>query len=456
MYRGWNGASADHNYQWHDAIHSGGGSCGPNTNQPCDDFGHGTHTMGTMVGDDGGSNQVGMAPGAKWIGCRNMDVGVGTPTTYTECFQWFIAPTDLNDQNPNPALAPHVINNSWGCPASEGCVDPNALKTVVENTRAAGIVVVASAGNSGSSCSTVNTAIAIYDASFSVGATGSTDVIAGFSSRGPVTVDGSNRLKPDVSAPGVNVRSSVPGTGYGFSSGTSMAGPHVAGLVGLLISAVPDLAGEVDLLEAIIADTALGITTAENCGGTGGQIPNNVYGYGRIDALAAYLEATSGDPTATPTATSSPTPPGSTPTATATPRRTSTPIGVTATPTATASPTPAAGVQTHVGDLDGSSVPNGPNRWNATVTITVLDQNGAPVSGATVSGTWSNGTSGNGSCATNASGQCSITRLNIRNQSNSVTFTVTNISKAGTSYNPAANTDPDGDSNGTVIVVNKP
>jgi hypothetical protein len=101
-------------------------------------------------------------------------------------------------------------------------------------------------------------------------------------------------------------------------------------------------------------------------------------------------------------------------------------------------------------------VPNGPNRWNATVTVKVLDQNGAPVSGATVSGTWSNGTSGGGNCTTNASGLCSITRLNIRNQSNSVTFTVTNISKAGTTYNPAANTDPDGDSNGTVIVINKP
>ncbi|MBP1621972.1 MAG: peptidase and subtilisin, kexin, sedolisin, partial [Acidobacteria bacterium] len=78
QYRGWNGSSANHNYNWHDAIHSGGGSCGANTTAPCDDYGHGTHTMGTMVGDDGGANQVGMAPGARWIGCRNMDVGVGT------------------------------------------------------------------------------------------------------------------------------------------------------------------------------------------------------------------------------------------------------------------------------------------------------------------------------------------------------------------------------------------
>ncbi|MBP1643886.1 MAG: peptidase and subtilisin, kexin, sedolisin, partial [Acidobacteria bacterium] len=111
QYRGWNGSSANHNYNWHDAIHSGGGVCGPNSTQPCDDHGHGTHTMGTMVGDDGGSNQIGMAPGARWIGCRNMNVGVGTPTTYIECFEWFIAPTDLAGQNPDPAMAPDTINN---------------------------------------------------------------------------------------------------------------------------------------------------------------------------------------------------------------------------------------------------------------------------------------------------------------------------------------------------------
>jgi hypothetical protein len=112
-YRGWNGSSADHNYNWHDSIHSGGGICGANSQVPCDDDSHGTHTTGTAVGDDGAGNQIGVAPGAKWIGCRNMDVGVGTPATYTECFQFFIAPTDLNGQNPNPALRPHVMNNSW-------------------------------------------------------------------------------------------------------------------------------------------------------------------------------------------------------------------------------------------------------------------------------------------------------------------------------------------------------
>ena len=289
-YRGWSGSVANHNYNWHDAIHSGGGVCGANSTQPCDDHGHGTHTMGTMVGDDGAGNQIGMAPGAKWIGCRNMDQGAGTPTTYSECYQWFIAPTDLNNLKPRPELAPDVINNSWGCPDSEGCTDPNVLLTVVQNVRAAGIVTAHSAGNDGSSCGSIDTPAAIYTESFTVGATNSADTIAGFSSRGPVTVDGSNRQKPNISAPGVNIRSSYPGGGYqGGWSGTSMAAPHVAGLVALLISAEPALAGQVSEIEALIEHTAVPRTTTENCGGLpGSQVPNNTYGWGRINALAAF------------------------------------------------------------------------------------------------------------------------------------------------------------------------
>jgi subtilisin family serine protease len=285
-YRGWDGAVADHNYSWHDAI---GG-----TNQAIDPHGHGTHTMGIMVGeDDGGDHQIGVAPGAEWIGCRNMDSsGYGTPASYTACYQWFIAPTDLNGENANPDKAPHVINNSWSCPVSEGCSSPDILLSVVQAVRAAGIVTVHSAGNDGSACTTVSEPATIYAESFSVGATNSDDSIVGFSSRGPVTVDGSNRLKPNISAPGASILSSFPGGTYGLSSGTSMASPHVAGLVALLLSANPNLIGHVDQIEDLIEASALPRTTSQDCGGVlGSAIPNNTYGYGRIDAWAA-LNAT--------------------------------------------------------------------------------------------------------------------------------------------------------------------
>jgi serine protease AprX len=301
QYRGYNGGTATHDYNWHDAIHvndphtPAGNPCGFDSPIPCDDESHGTHTMGTIVGDDGTGNQIGVAPGARWIGCRNMEEGWGTPATYAECFEFFLAPYPLGGDPFTagvPSLAPHVINNSWTCPSSEGC-DWDTLQAIVENVRAAGIVVVASAGNKGSGCSTVIDPPAIYDAAFSVGASTSSDGIASFSSRGPVTVDGSGRLKPDVTAPGVGVRSSVPGERYGLKSGTSMAGPHVAGAVALLWSAGPGLVGDVDGTEWLIAQTARPRANS-SCGGEPDGYPNNVYGWGIVDALAAVQRARSG------------------------------------------------------------------------------------------------------------------------------------------------------------------
>jgi subtilisin family serine protease len=291
-YRGWTGSAADHNYSWHDAVHgSGANPCGYDTTAPCDDYGHGTHTIGTAVGDDGGANQIGMAPGAQWIGCRNMDSGAGTPARYLECFEFFLAPYPLGESpaTGDPSKAPHIINNSWSCTANEGC-SHDTLRLAVESLRAAGIAVVASAGNAGSSCGSVADPPAIYEASFSVGAADSTGAIASFSSRGPVMVDGSSRLKPDITAPGVNIRSAAPGNGYASMSGTSMASPHAAGAIALLWSGVPALIGNIDATESILknnADTSLPYSS-QTCGGIPAtQVPNNIYGAGLLDVYSA-------------------------------------------------------------------------------------------------------------------------------------------------------------------------
>src|SRR5688572_26907632 len=137
QYRGFNDATADHNYHWWDAIHadiSGNGTNprGFNTRSPVDDNGHGTHTTGTGIGDDRGANQIGVAPRARWIACRNMDEGVGRPSTYIECLQFFLAPTDLDGNNGNPDLRPDTVGNSYGCPPFELCA-PNSLQLVLEN-----------------------------------------------------------------------------------------------------------------------------------------------------------------------------------------------------------------------------------------------------------------------------------------------------------------------------------
>ncbi|MGB3545427.1 MAG: S8 family serine peptidase [Saprospiraceae bacterium] len=297
-YRGTQADTVIHDYNWHDAIHmlnplnnGGTNSCGFDSPQPCDDGSHGTHTMGTMVGDDGAGNQVGVAPGARWIGCRNMERGYGSPASYIECFDWFLAPTRVDGTDPDPTRRPDVIANSWSCPPLEGCNPDNfaLMQLAIENLRAAGTVVVTSAGNSGPACSTIDTPPSIFAAAFPVGATNDQDSIAGFSSRGPITIDGSGRLAPQVAAPGVNVRSSVTGGGYANFSGTSMAGPHVAGAVAVLLSALPELRGRVNDTEAIFKDSALPLFSAQNCGNFPGSVsPNAVYGHGRIDLVSAY------------------------------------------------------------------------------------------------------------------------------------------------------------------------
>ena len=286
-YRGWDGVAADHNYNWHDSIHdSSGNPCGNDSPFPCDDNGHGTHTIGTAIGDDGMGNQIGMAPGARWIGCRNMDQGNGTPARYVECMEWFLAPYPIGGGQGDPLRAPDITSNSWVCPTSEGC-SANTLQAAVEAQAAAGIMMVAGAGNDGSACSTIFYPPAIYAASYTVGALNTgTDNIASFSSRGPVTIDGSNRIKPDITAPGTGTRSSynTSDNAYVSLSGTSMATPHIAGAMALLWCARPNFRHDISGSRTTMNNAAHFISSTQ-CGTVGP--PNNVYGWGRVDILAA-------------------------------------------------------------------------------------------------------------------------------------------------------------------------
>jgi subtilisin family serine protease len=304
-YRGWDGQNADHDYNWHDSIHdSVSNPCGNDSPFPCDDFFHGSHTTGTAIGDDGMGNQIGMAPGAKWIGCRNMDVGNGTPARYIECMEFFLAPYPIGGGQGDPTKAPDITINSWSCPTSEGC-SANTLQAAVEAQAAAGIMMVAAAQNAGPNCSTVTDPPGIYAAAYSIGAlTTGTDTIAGFSSRGPVTADGSNRIKPDIAAPGTGTRScsNTGDSAYTTASGTSMATPHISGAMALLWSAIPSLRHQITDSRNALNNSAVFISSTQ-CGTAGP--PNNVYGWGRVDIFAAV---SGGSPTPTPTATATPRP----------------------------------------------------------------------------------------------------------------------------------------------------
>jgi serine protease AprX len=393
---------------------------GQHPDTPTDLSGHGTWTMGIMVGGDAGGASIGVAPEAQWIAVKIFnDRGRSTSTAIHKGFQWLLDP----DGNPNTPDAPQVVNNSWTY-ANPGCYlnfEPD-----LQALRAAGILPVFAAGNGGpgnnSSYSPSNNPSA-----FAVGATDNNDQIYVYSSRGPSTCGGSTGPFPEVVAPGVNIRTTGLFGTYYTDSGTSLAAPHVAGGLALLLSAYPDLA-------AADQEGAM-INSAVDLGASG---PDDVYGYGRIDLLSAYNWLATA-PTSTPA-------PSATPTSTLTP---------TPTPLPTATPTPMPAATMHVGDLDGSSALSKP-KWDATVTIRIDDTNEDPVANAIVSGVWSSGPPGTDSCITNASGVCQITRTGLNSKSTSVTFTVSNVTQASLSYESSANHDPDGDSDGTSLTISKP
>ncbi len=276
------GLTQGDDYNWYDPW--------TNSKSPNDQEGHGTHTLGIVLGKGG----IGVAPDAQWIGCVNLERNLGDPPLYLDCMQFMLAPfphggDPLTDGDPSRAA--DVLNNSWGCPTLEGC-DAESLHPAANALRAAGIFMVASAGNDGPICSTLDNPPALYDSVFSVGAVDQGGNVAPFSSRGPVTIDGSNRIKPDISAPGVDVVSSLPNSTYGPESGTSMAGPHLVGVVALMWSAAPSLIGDIDRTDQILIQTATPYAGAVPPGEcfTGNQ-KNNAYGYGIVNAYNAVKMA---------------------------------------------------------------------------------------------------------------------------------------------------------------------
>ncbi|NOK58099.1 MAG: hypothetical protein GFH27_549287n403 [Chloroflexi bacterium AL-W] len=280
QYRGTqSGGGFDHNHNWFDPSEV----CGSPSVEPCDNNGHGTHTMGTMVGDDGGGNQIGVAPGVKWIAAKGCESRGCSRAALLGSGEWVLAPTDLNNENPRADLRPHIVNNSWGGPSG----DP-WYQDVVDAWIAAGMFPAFSNGNSGPSCNTSGVP-GEYIASYSVGSFDINNEIASTSSRGSSSFAG--EVKPNIAAPGVNVRSSVPGDNYSSFSGTSMAAPHVAATIALMWSAAPSLVGDVEGTRSILDDIAID-TEDLTCGGT--PEDNNVWGEGRLDSYAAVNQSPRG------------------------------------------------------------------------------------------------------------------------------------------------------------------
>jgi len=258
---------------WYDPSNICGGTV-------CDNVGHGTHTMGTMVGDDDPAlpYQVGMAPNAQWIACKGCEYNSCSEFALNACADWILAPGG------DPNNRPHVVNNSWG---GGGC-DPWYLPKV-QAWRAAGIFPAFSAGNSGPSCNSLGSP-SDYQESFGSAAHDSSRTIAWFSSRGPSCFGHDPYTKPNISAPGVDVCSSVPGGGFECAgwSGTSMASPHSAGAVALLWSCNPSLIGQIDQTFEILQDNA-DPPPPGDCGAPPDGEGNYTYGYGYLNVYNAGL-----------------------------------------------------------------------------------------------------------------------------------------------------------------------
>jgi len=242
-------------------------------NEPNDGHGHGTHCAATLGGGSVGGRAIGVAPGVNLIvGKVFSDGGATSHSKIIAGMQWMADP----DGDPQTNDFPRVVSNSWATHLTDRF--QSAVDTWVE----LGIIPVFGAGNTGSRPSTIG-APAAYPNVITVGATDFVDEIAEFSSRGPVNYLGQTHIKPNISAPGVDIYSARTGGGYRWMSGTSMATPHVAGVVALMLQADPDL--RLERVSEILDQSALDL---------GAMGKDNSFGAGRVDALEALSLVLSG------------------------------------------------------------------------------------------------------------------------------------------------------------------
>jgi len=270
MDTGVQGSHPDLAAQWRGGTNSWFDPNGQHPTTPTDMNGHGTRTMGVMVGRDGGGTAVGVAPDAQWIAVKIFDdSGTATTARVHQGFQWLLDP----DGNPATPDAPDVVNNSWTV-SGKGCNLEYQLD--LQALRAADIIPVFAAGNYGPSGPSSRSPANNPEA-FSVGATTNADAIWAYSSRGPSSCADTDTTYPELVAPGVSIRTTDRFSGYVTTSGTSLAAPHVTGALALL-------------LDAHGGATAAQLETAvESTGVDLGSVgADNTFGYGRLDVLAAY------------------------------------------------------------------------------------------------------------------------------------------------------------------------
>jgi subtilisin family serine protease len=251
----------------------------PVVSKPHDTMGHGTHIAGTIHGGDASGTQIGVAPGAEMMHALVMPHGIGTFAQVIAGMQWAIAPHD--DQGRPAGQPAHVVSAAFG---AFGFAD--ALVEPTRGLRAAGVLPVMPIGNDCGPVETVSPGN-IYEA-VGVGATDVDDAVPAFSCGGVVQRDDwsdpppdwpATWVKPDLSAPGVDVWSARPDGTHAFSEGTSSATAHVAGAAALLRSAAPDL--DVDAVLEVLFDTAAWDSRYAT------HPPDTRLGHGRVDAYEA-------------------------------------------------------------------------------------------------------------------------------------------------------------------------